>query len=52
MIAACPQATNEVAGDYNNAILHAVDDIVNVHCISMDFDGLAAETHFIRKNLI
>ena len=27
MIAACQQATNEVADDYNSAILHSVDDI-------------------------
>ena len=52
MIAARPQATNEVADDYNNAMLHSVDDIENVFCISMAFDGLAAETQFIRKNLI
>ena len=52
MIAARPQATNEVADDYNNLILHAVDDIDKVHCVSMAFDGLAAETSFIRNNLI
>ena len=52
IIAARPQATNEVADDYNSAILHSVDDIKNVHCISMAFDGLVAETHFIRTNLI
>ena len=52
MIAARPQASNEVSNDYNSAILHSVDDIKNTHCISMAFDGLAAETHFIRKNLI
>ena len=52
MIAARPQATNEVADDYNNALLHTVDDVENVYCISMAFDGLAAETQFIRKNLI
>ena len=52
MIAARPQATNEVADDYNNAMLYAVDDIENVFCISMAFDGLATETQFIRKILI
>ena len=51
-IAARPQSTNEVADDYNIAILHSVDDIKNVHCISMAFDGLAAEIYFIRRNLI
>ena len=50
VIAARPQATNEVADEYNSSILHAVDDIPNVHCVSMD--GLAAETYFIRSNLI
>ena len=38
MIAARPQATNEVSDDYNNTMLHAVDDIENVYCISMAFD--------------
>ena len=38
IIAARPQSTNEVADDYNSAILHSVDDIKNVHCISMAFD--------------
>ena len=52
IIAARPQATNEVADDYNSSVLHAVDDIPNVHCISMAFDGPAAETYFIRSNLI
>ena len=52
MIAARPQSTNEVADDYNRSLLHAVDDIDEVHCISMAFDGLAAETNFIRNNLI
>ena len=33
-------------------MLHSVDDIENVFCISMAFDGLAAETQFIRKILI
>ena len=52
MIAARPQATNEVSEEYNRSILHAVDEIENVHCVSMSFDGLAAETNFIRTNLI
>ena len=47
MIAACQQSTNEVADDYNSSLLHAVDDIDDVHCVSMTFDGLAAETNFI-----
>ena len=47
IIAACPQATNKVTDDYNSAILHAEDDIENLHYISMAFDGLAAETYFI-----
>ena len=49
IIAARPQATNEVADDYNDMLLHAVDELENVYCISIAFDGLAAETHFIRK---
>ena len=52
LIAARPQSTNEVADDYNSSLLHAVDDIENVHCVSMAFDGLAAETNFIRNHLI
>ena len=52
IIAACPQATNEVSEEYNSTILRAVDEIENVHCVSMSFDGLAAETNFIRTNLI
>ena len=52
MIAARPQATNEVADDYNSLLLHAVDNIDKVHCVSMAFDGLAAETNFIWNNLI
>ena len=38
MIAARPQSTNELANDYNDPILHAVDNIKNVHCVSMAFD--------------
>ena len=38
--------------EYNSLILHAVDEIENVHCVSMPFGGLAAETNFIRNNLI
>ena len=52
IIAARPQATNEVADDYKDLLLHAVDELKNVYCISIAFDGLAAETQFIRKNLI
>ena len=52
MIAARPQATNEVAKNYNSSILHAVDKIENVFYVSMAFDGLTAETNFIRANLI
>ena len=52
MIAARPQSTNEQANDYNDSILHAVDNIKNVHCVSMAFDGLATESDFVRKNLI
>ena len=52
LIAARPQSTNEVSDDYNSSLLHAVDDIKNVHCVSMAFDGLAAETNFIRNHLI
>ena len=50
--AAYPQLPNEVANDYNNSILHVVDNMKNVHCVSMAFDGLATETDFVRKNLI
>ena len=50
IIATCSQSTNKTADEYNNMILHAVDDISNVHCVSMAFDGLATETNFIRKN--
>ena len=32
--------------------MYAVSDITNVHCVSIAFDGLSTETHFIRKNLI
>ena len=53
IIAAHPQANNEVSDGYSSsAILHSANDIKNVHCISVAFDGLAADTHFIRKNLI
>ena len=52
IIAARPQSTNESADEYNNTILHAVENITNVHCVSMAFDGLATETNFIRTNLI
>ena len=52
IVAARPQSTDEVANDYNDSILHAVDNIKNVHCVSMVFDGLATETDFARKILI
>ena len=52
MIATRPQAPNEVVDDYNNALIHAVDELENVYCISIAFDGLAVETNFIRKKLI
>ena len=52
IIAARPQSTNEAADEYNSLILHAVDEIENVHCVSMAFDGLSTETQFIRNNLI
>ena len=43
---------NDAVDDYNETLLHAVDNIPKVHCISMAFDGLVTETEFIRKNLI
>ena len=52
IIAARPQSTNELCNEYNDSILHAVDNIKNVHCVSMAFDGLATETDFVRKHMI
>ncbi len=48
MIVARPQSTNKKADEYNDMILHAVDDLSNVYCVSMAFDGLATEADFIR----
>ena len=52
IICARPQSTNEVSNEYNNSILHCVDGIPNVQCVSIAFDGLASESKFIRNNLI
>ena len=41
-----------MADDYNSSFLHIVDDIEEVHFVSMAFDGLTAETNFIQNNLI
>ena len=52
IIAAQPQSTNEPSDDYNLLIINAVDNIPNVHCISMAFDDLATESEFVRRNLL
>jgi len=52
IICARPQSTNEVSDEYNNSILHSVDGIPNVQCVSIAFDGLASESRFIRNNLV
>ena len=49
IIAAHPQSTNELCNEYNDSILHAVDNVHNVHCVSMAFDGLVTETEFVRN---
>ena len=46
------KSTNEVANDYNDMILHAVDNIPNAHCVSTAFDGFATETEFVRKKMV
>ena len=52
IIVARPQSTNEFSNEYNDAILHAVDSMPNVHCVSMAVDGLATETEFVRQYMI
>ena len=41
IIAERPQSMSELCNEYNDSILHAVDNIHNVHSVSMAFDGLA-----------
>ena len=49
IIYACarPQSTNDVPDKYNESILHCVDDLANVQCVFIVFDGLASETKLI-----
>ena len=46
IIAAQPQSTNELAYDYIGMILNSLEDIPNVHCVSMAFDRLATDSEF------
>ena len=52
IICARPQSTNEALDNYNNLILRCVDDIPNVYCVSITFNGLAKERNLICCNLI
>ena len=47
-----PQSTNESCDSYNEDIMNAVSGLVNVHCISIAFDGSVMETNSIQTNLV